>query len=443
MKISILGCGLRTPLLLSGLLKTGRVPEEIALYDCDPAQSELMGLLGQASVPGAAAVVRPVATPQEAIDGSDFVICSIRPGGMDARARDERIVLDEGFAGQETVGPAGAAMAWRTIPAVLEYARMIEKLAPKAWLVNFTNPAGLVTQAVQEESHVKTVGICDTPAELFFRIGLSFGAALNEVNCDYFGLNHLGFVRRVEIGGEDRTEALLNDDGRLRSLYPADLFPPDLIRQLGLIPTEYVFFYLRPSTARANQMKVGKTRGEELTHMNRNLYAELQVTIRDRGVPAALRQYARYLNHRNASYFHLEGKGISAFAGEAPDWDPFSAVTGYHRIAVDTIQALCNEAPSEIVLNVANEGALESLLPTDVVEIKCMVSQDRIRRPAPATVPRQVSHLIEGMKTFDRTLLRALRERDQRILQFALTGHPLIGDWDRAGRLIKALSLSN
>ncbi len=441
MKITILGCGLRTPLLLSGLLTTGKLPEEIVLYDSDPAQAALMGALGRAAAPDSPTRVRVASGPEDAIDGSDYVLCSIRPGGMSARARDERIAFDHGYVGQETVGPAGAAMAWRTIPAVLEYARLMESLAPRAWLVNFTNPAGLVTQAVHAASTVKTVGICDTPAELFFRISLCFGAELRSVRCDYFGLNHLGFVRRVEIEGEDRTEELLKDDGRLRGLYPADLFPPELIRELGLIPTEYVFFYLRPGAARANQLKVGRTRGEELIAMNGNLYSELAAVTQEQGTAAGLRLYARYLNHRNASYFHLEGDGNSAFLDEAPDWDPFAAVTGYHRIAVDTIQALCGAAAADIVLNVANQGALLPLLDSDVVEVSCAVSRNRIVRAPAAVVPRQVYGLMESTKSFERLLIRASLEGSSQRLQLALTQHPLIRDWDAAGRLTHALTL--
>lgn len=434
---------MRTPLLLSGLLKTGRLPDEVVLYDLDPAQSELMAALGKAAAPDSSPRVRTAASATDAIDGSDYVICSIRPGGMSGRARDERIALDQGYVGQETVGPAGAAMAWRTIPAVLEYVRLMEKLAPNAWLVNFTNPAGLVTQAVHDSSSIKTVGICDTPAELFFRIAISFHVPLEEVRCDYLGLNHLGFVRRVVVRGKDMTAALLEDEGRLRSLYPADLFPAELIREIGLIPTEYVYFYYRPGRARANQLKVGKTRGEELIEMNHGLYSTLTATTQEQGAAAGLQVYARYLNHRNASYLQLEGDGHSAFRNEAPDWDPFEAVTGYHRIAVQTIQALSGAAPANIVLNVANQGALIPLLPTDVVEMNCGVSGEGITRQTSSAVPQSVCALLEQTKAFERAFIRASREGGvPEQLKWALTQHPLIRDWDAAERLIEALKLS-
>ncbi len=438
MKISIIGCGLRTPLLLSGLMRTGKLPDEIVLFDLDSRQAALMAVLGRAAAPESPTLLRVAATAEDAIADSDFVICSIRPGGMEARARDERTAVNMGFAGQETIGPAGCAMAWRTIPAVLEYARLMEKLAPNSWLINFTNPAGLVTQAVREGSGIRAVGICDTPAELFYRIALSFGVNWNEVSCEYFGLNHLGFVRKVTVQGRDRTKELLADDERLDSLYPAPLFPPVLIRQIGLIPTEYGFFYYRPGLALANQLKVGKTRGEELLTMNGSFYADVTEVTERNGGEAGLRVYARYLNHRNASYLQLEGGAASAFAQAPPDWDPFEAVTGYHRIAVQTIQALSGASPATIVLNVANQGALAELATDDVVEINCQVDGSGITSFERGTIPLSVRGLLESTKAYERSLVGAALAQDKSRLAGALTQHPLIGDWDVASALVDA-----
>ena len=130
------------------------------------------------------------------------MISCVRVGGMEARARDERLALECGFAGQETTGPAGCVMALRTVPVVLEQARVVERFAPDAWIINFTNPAGLISQAISSNSSARVVGICDTPAELFFRIALGLGAPLEDVECHYFGLNHLGWVQTVRLRGQ-------------------------------------------------------------------------------------------------------------------------------------------------------------------------------------------------------------------------------------------------
>src|SRR5262249_29877850 len=150
------------------------------------------------------------------------------------------------------------------IPVTLGHARLVERVAPRAWFINFTNPAGLITQALTHNTNLRVIGICDTPSELFHKIAAAVGAGCEEVVCDYAGLNHLGWVRRVRLRGEDVTERLLDDGALLRSLYPSDLFDPELIRVLRLIPTEYLFFYYSQGRAYRNQRAAGASRGEEL-----------------------------------------------------------------------------------------------------------------------------------------------------------------------------------
>src|SRR5258708_6814577 len=207
--------------------------------------------------------------------GADFVLSSIRVGGMKARARDERLAIEHGLAGQETTGPAGAAMALRTLPVTLSQARTVERVAPDAWFINFSNPAGLITQALTQNTSLRVIGICDTPGELFHRIAEAFGKPSSEIFFDYAGLNHLGWVRRVQWRGEDVTEQLLANPELLRGLYPADLFDPELIRTLRLIPTEYLFFYYNQRKAWRNQLQAGPSRGEDIERINGEVFGQL------------------------------------------------------------------------------------------------------------------------------------------------------------------------
>ena len=268
MKICILGCGLRTPLLLNGLIHSGLAIDEVALYDIDFNRSRLMAAMG--SYMAEATPVRIVAQPvlAQVIRGASFVISSIRIGNMKIRAADERLALECGFAGQETTGPAGFSMALRTIPVAIEYAKLVERHAPSAWIVNFTNPAGIITQAISTHTSAKVLGICDTPAELFFQITKALGEPFDQVRCDYFGLNHLGWVKAIQVRGKEVIDKLLDDDCKLQMLYPSHLFDGALIRALGVIPTEYLFFYYNQSLARTNQLRAGFTRGEELETLN-------------------------------------------------------------------------------------------------------------------------------------------------------------------------------
>jgi 6-phospho-beta-glucosidase len=440
MKIAVVGCGLRTPLLIHGLSHSGLNLRRLVLYDIRPERAQLMARLGCAIAAGRPLDVTAEADLSAAVSDCSFVISSIRVGDMEARARDERITLESGFAGQETTGPAGFAMALRTVPVSIEHASLVQRVSPQAWIINFTNPAGLITQAISQHTGARVVGICDTPAELFFRIALALREPPREVECDYFGLNHLGWVRAVRVRGVDVTDRLLGDDEMLRSLYPAPLFSPELIRSLRLIPTEYVFFYSSQRTARENQVRAGATRAEELLRFNQGVLQELESHIANGDTDGALRVYRAYLNRRNASYMHLEGSGKSAFHEPEVDWDPFEGATGYHRIAVEAISALSGAEPRRMVLNVRNQGAIEELEHDDVVEVPCMVDRSGPRPLAVGSLPRAVRGLTISVKTYEQLTIEAAVTHDRNRARLALYTNPIVGDWEAAQALVDRLA---
>ena len=190
----------------------------MVLYDIDGERAKVMSALGNALIAreGGTLKLRVATRLEDAVKGAAFVLTAIRVGGIRARAIDERISIDNGYPGQETTGPGGVAMGLRTARVAIEYARVVEQQSPNAWLINFTNPAGLITQAVSHHTGVQVIGICDTPSELFHRIALALGAPAADVHCDYIGLTHLGWVRRVLLRGQDVTASLLADDRALR-----------------------------------------------------------------------------------------------------------------------------------------------------------------------------------------------------------------------------------
>jgi 6-phospho-beta-glucosidase len=442
MKVAVIGAGLRTPLLIHGLARAHKElgVEKLALFDQDFERAELMTVLGREVARESAMKICSTRLIEEAVEDCAFVISSIRVGGMEARARDERIALEHGFAGQETTGPGGLAMALRTIPQTIEYARVIERRAPGAWIVSFTNPAGMVTQAISTHTGARVIGICDTPAELFFRIALALGAPSEEVECGYFGLNHLGWVSSIFLHGTEVSKRLLSDDAKLASLYPSALFDPKLLRTLGLIPTEYLFFYYSPRRALRNQLASGATRGEELVRLNATLLADMAAAAGSGQVPAAVDIYKRYLNRRNASYLRLEGSGESAFAQPEHDWNPFDGATGYHRIAVDVMLALCSAHPRRIVLNVPNRGAIAGLEEEDVVEVPCLVDRSGARPLAIGKPPETVRSLIFSVKAYERLAIRAAVERSMHLATLALTLNPIVGDWDASRDMLTELA---
>lgn len=429
-KIALIGGGgVRTPLLIHGLAESGVDISGLALYDTDLQRAGVMAGLGRSL---AEFPVTPCERLEDAVDGAACVLSSIRVGGIAARARDERIAIEHGFAGQETTGPAGAAMALRTVPVVLEQARIVERIAPDAWYVSFTNPAGLISQAVATHTKLRAIGICDTPSELFHRIA---GALGGPVECEYAGLNHLGWVRRVWKDGSDVTGQLLTSDTLLRSLYPADLFEPELIRALELIPTEYLYFYYAQRRALRNQVRAGSTRGTEIAQLNKDLFGKLAAAAPEAGLDI----YRRYLMRRNASYFKLEAESGTAFAIEGEQPDPFASATGYHRIAVDVLRGLFANSPANVVVNVPNHGAIDDLSDEDVVEVSCSVTSTGAAPKRIGRLPDSVRGLVLSVKAYERTLIRAAVEKSRSLAQRALLEYPIVAQWEIAGEVLSAL----
>ena len=444
-KIALVGGGgVRAPLLIQGLDQARKTigADELVIYDTDLIGATLMAKLGQIIVArnGGGLRISIARDLAAAVDGASFVLNSIRVGGIAARARDERIAIEHGYPGQETTGPGGLAMALRTIPVILEQARLVEKYSPQAWFINFTNPAGLITQALICETGVRVVGICDTPTELFHRIALALAAPLADVECEYLGLNHLGWVQRVQLRGKDVTARILSNDALLRGLYSTGLFDPALIRNLALIPTEYLFFYYARTRALENQRIAGATRGEEIVRMNESLFSRLSADLESRRPEEAIQTYENYLNQRSGSYMELEATAGSAFAPPTVSWEnPFAAATGYHRIALEVMEALSSGRPRRIVVNVRNQGSIADLKADDVVEVPCLVSRDGIVPLSAGALPDSIRGLVVAVKAYERNAIQAAVEGSMERAQRALLLYPPVGEWEPAAKLLAAL----
>jgi 6-phospho-beta-glucosidase len=439
-KIAIIGGGgIRTPLLIHALARAEKDLDlgEVALFDIDSKRTETIAGLGREIVTrlGSRISIRTEFSIERAAAGSDFVLNSIRVGGMAARARDERIAIEHGLAGQETTGPGGAAMALRTIPVTLAHARIVERVAPNAWFINFTNPAGLMTQALTAFTGLKTIGICDTPSELFHRTADVLGLPREKLEFDYAGLNHLGWVRHVTSDSEDLIPRLLADPEGLRRLYPAGLFDPSLIATLGLIPSEYLFFYYSQRRAYENQLRAGASRGEELQQLNTDLFQSFQAVD-----PAKrLELYRDYLLRRNASYLKLEAQAESAMQVAEESYDPFETATGYHRIALDVMRALLSEEPRQVVVNVPNAGSIDDLDARDVVEVPCDIDRTGARPRRTGRLPESVRGLVLAVKAYERTTIRAATEHSAALARLALLEYPIVGQWEIARDVLASM----
>ncbi|MFG2292589.1 6-phospho-beta-glucosidase [Streptomyces sp. NPDC048603] len=436
MRLTILGGGgFRVPLVYRALLgdrAEGRI-SHVTLYDQDPARLAAIArvLADQAAGVPDAPEVTTTGDLDEALRGTDFVFSAIRVGGLDGRATDERVALAEGVLGQETVGAGGIAYGLRTVPVAREIARRIARTAPDAWVINFTNPAGLVTEAMQETLGDRVIGICDSPVGLGRRIARALGAARPaEAWIDYVGLNHLGWVRGLHIGGRDRLPALLADDTALESFEEGRLFGAEWLRSLGAVPNEYLhYYYFNRETVRAYQ-QVKQTRGAFLRDRQRAFYAGADRT--DLAAGEALAAWDRTRAEREATYMAENRDAAGAGEREADDLES----GGYEQVALALMRAIARDERATLILNVRNRSALGVLDESAVIEVPCLVDANGAHPVSVAPLPYHAVGLVTAVKAVEREVLEAARggSRATAVKAFAL--HPLVDSVGVARRLL-------
>jgi 6-phospho-beta-glucosidase len=429
MKIAVIGgAGVRTPLLAGGLTGSDLPIDEIALYDIDQDRlATIGGLAGRMAAKGRIVLS---ASLTDCVTGADFVFTSIRVGGIVQRIRDEMTALQHGIVGQETVGPAGFATAARTIPLMVEYARKISRLAPTAWIINFTNPAGMVTEAMRTVSS-RVIGICDTPTELFEEVAHALDLPSAGCFFDYFGLNHLGWLREVYSEGDAQLRRLWNNLERLRSIYKVPLFDPLFLRDLKLLPTEYVYYYEQPGRAFDSMRRAGQTRGQAIAELTDVLFDSLRAPNAD-----LVAIYHAYLFARSAGYMQIES-GTAAAASRVAS---VSQLTGYDKIALSVVRAIHFNLNAVIPLNVENRGNIPSLMDRDVVEVPCLVNANGARPLHVGRIPDRVEPMLAQVKEYERLTVRAVLARSVDAAREALANNPLVPDRGTADRLIRDLS---
>jgi len=435
MKITLIGAaGVRTPLLVHGLSGLGEKVglDELALWDTDSERLKAMQRVAEAMRRrnGLRARLHAYSDPEAAVRGADYIITSIRVGGIDARVKDETIALAHGLVGQETVGAGGFACAVRNLGAMLEYARLIERVAPRAAVINFTNPVGIISQGLLNNSGVNVTGVCDTPLETFEAIAHALGRNPFELRFDYLGLNHLGWVRSIrDRNGAELMPMVLASPEIIQKCYRHGLFPPEFIQKLGLLPTEYLYFYYFPQAAYKNTKQSGQSRGQAIAAMNERLFKTLGQTPDSELIDV----YENYLRERNASYFSIEA---TAGARRKEGQQLYSEFSGYERIALLVLQALNSETAALIPLTVRNGGALEDLNPDDAVELPCEVSSRGVRVPPVGRAPEAVRSLLVQVKEYERLTVRAAVEHSRAMALAALEKNPLVGRADVAEQVL-------
>ncbi|MCU7730428.1 6-phospho-beta-glucosidase [Actinoplanes sp. KI2] len=420
-RLTILGGGgFRVPLVFGALLDPGSPISSVVLHDVSVARLAAIArvLAAQAATAPAPPEILVTTDLTEALTGADFVFSAIRVHGLAGRVIDERVALGEGVLGQETVGAGGIAFGLRTLPVADAIARRIALVAPQAWVINFTNPAGLVTEAMAAHLGDRVIGICDSPSALGRRVMRALG--VSSARLDYAGLNHLGWLSGVRVDGENALPRLLASDDGLSSFEEGRLFGAERLRALGAVPNEYLrYYYETPSLVRA-ELSATETRGEFLLRQQDELYAKLA------GSADPLATWQAALRQRDATYMALEG------LGERDDAEG----GGYEAVALALMLAIATDTPAELILNVRNRGTLDVLDDDAVVEVPCRVDGAGAHPRPGASIPGHGVELVKRIKAVERGVLEAASTGSRAVAARAMACHPLIDSVPIARRLI-------
>ncbi len=421
MKLTIVGGGgFRVPLVYGALLeKAERLRlDEVVLHDIDPDRlARIAAVLdGLAAEHGDRLPFRTTTDLADAVEGADHVFCAIRVGQLEGRVADESVPLSMGVLGQETTGPGGICFALRTIPEMVALAELIAERAPGAWLINFTNPAGMVTEAVQQVLGHRAVGVCDSPSGLCRRVAAALGREPRDLWFDYFGLNHLGWLKGVRDRGGELLPALLADDSALAGFEEGRLFGADWLRSLGMIPNEYLYYFYYASDTVDAIRESPTSRGAFLLEQQRAFYAQNGQDPR-----AALAAWRATRYDRERSYM---AEARSA-AGDGSDHEAETS-GGYESEAMAVLEAMSLDTRAVLILNVANRSSLPMLDERAVVEVPAVVGRAGPVPLAAGEVPAHAGALVSLMKDVERTTIEAALTGSSALAVKALALHPLV-----------------
>lgn len=441
MKLTVIGgAGVRTVIFINGLLERYRKLniDEVVLYDIDQAKLEVIGKLCRHVVArkNEALKVLVAADAAEALTGADYVVTTLRVGGDHSRVTDEAIALEHGVIGQETTGVGGFSMAVRTIPVLLEYCELIRKHAPNAWIFNFTNPSGLVTQALRSAGYDRIIGICDAPSSTKFRMANYLNVAEKDLYVEFFGLNHLSWISSVKAGDEELLDKLLADDIFLKEIHEFSMFDPEVLRSIGFLPNEYLYYYYHREKALANILKAGdQTRGRSIEAINKQMMAELQDMDIDADPEGALQTFLYYMQVRENSYMSVESGTerrplLEKGALEVPDG------IGYAGVMLDCIEGMQSDEGRYLVLSVENQGSMPGFADEDVVEMTCLVNKEGIWPVKVDQIPEHCYLLMRLIKMYEKKTVEAIRNNSKETAIQALMLHPLVNSYSLAKELV-------
>lgn len=416
LKICVIGGGSTyTPELIEGLI--GRQAElglaTVTLIDIDEDRLRVVGGFAKRMIRAAGSPIELVLSTErkEALEGADYVISQIRVGGNAQRIVDEKIPLRFGIVGQETTGPGGFAKALRTIPVMLSIAADMERLSPQAWLINFTNPSGLITEALIKHSKAQVIGLCNLPINMIHAVAGYLGVSPQRVSLDYVGLNHLSWAKGVYLNGQEVSEVVLTkvmEEAR-QAAEGHSPFSPELLEALGMLPCYYLRYYYHHDEVLKEQKRAGKSRGEEVQEIEERLLA----------------MYAD--PHLVRKPKELEKRGGAL----------------YSTAAVSLIAAIVGNKNEVHIVNSRNRGAIADLPEDSVVELPCLVGAAGATPLTVGYLPVAIRGLIQAVKAYEEITIEAAVTGDRRIALQALLNHPLVPSFEVANALLNAILEAN
>lgn len=418
LKVAIIGGGSSyTPELVEGLiLRIEELPvTELALVDVEPGREkvEIIAALTQRMLARNGLEQVKVSVHfnlDEAIRGASFVLTQFRVGQLPARAADERLGLKYQLIGQETTGVGGFAKALRTIPVMLNIARMVEQLAPDAWIINFTNPAGIVTEAVSRYTKAKIIGLCNVPISMHHMIANMLKAPYAEVQLQFAGLNHMVWVHQVLQNGKDVTGKVIDMlcDGAALTMnnIKEEPWPPEFLRAVGAIPCPYHRYFYQTKEMLAEEIAAAAERGtraEQVMKVEKELF-ELYADP------------------------HLDSK---------PEQLSFRGGSFYSEVALELIRAIHNNLGTQLVVNTANRGAIRGLPDDAVIETNCIVDAQGAHPLTFGQLPDSMHALTQQVKAYERLTIEAAVHGDRRSGLLALATNPLVANAQIAQPLLE------
>ena len=404
MKICIIGAGSTyTPELIEGIInKRETLPvTELYLMDIDERKLTIVGGLCQRMVEAAGLPCKVVLTMdyKEALMNADFVLGQIRVGKLPARALDERIPLKHGMVGQETCGMGGMFKGFRTIPAMLKIVELMNECCPNAWLINFSNPSGLIAQALLNHTNVKMMGLCNVPINMID--GIKKRLNLPNANVEYYGLNHFTYVTAIEDGGKDYLKEALDAGVNSEAMknIPGAGFTKEQIQAIGAIPSSYLEYYYLRDGKLDKLMHTEKTRAEVCMELEEQLLELYQ--------------------HQE---LHTKPEQLSKRGGAR-----------YSEVAISLVNAIYNDLQEVHVVNVLNNGALPFLRDDDAVEIQAVIGKDGAKPIKAKHVDNEhIIEYIQMIKAYERHAVKAALTGDRQEAILAMSTNPLMKDMNKS-----------